>query len=192
MFFILPSSQKLVQAASQQVNLMQQMGTMPSQQAQQPAQWTGGPYNQATASTSQVPNPPPPPPPQPAPPPTYQYPPPPYFVPPPHHDPSQFHQQQPHLLPYMYPMMQHHHMPMHPSHPSNPHFYHPAQYGHPRLMQNMNPGSNAKSIVGRSEGRAGSPHNEEKRKRSGSPSRDNQFGYMHSPKGSGSEHDNED
>jgi len=41
---------KLIQAALQQVQMMQQMGTLPSQQPPPHTQWPPGPYNQATSS----------------------------------------------------------------------------------------------------------------------------------------------
>eukprot|EP00428_Durinskia_dybowskii_P012173 CAMPEP_0170223088 /NCGR_PEP_ID=MMETSP0116_2-20130129/11241_1 /TAXON_ID=400756 /ORGANISM="Durinskia baltica, Strain CSIRO CS-38" /LENGTH=410 /DNA_ID=CAMNT_0010473785 /DNA_START=247 /DNA_END=1475 /DNA_ORIENTATION=+ len=49
---------KLIQAALQQVQMMQSMGTLPTQQSLPPAHWPTGPYNQATSG-----QPPPPPPP---------------------------------------------------------------------------------------------------------------------------------
>lgn len=47
--------EKLIAAAMQQVNMMQSMGTMPSQQPVSQSQWPAGPYNQATST-----HPPPP------------------------------------------------------------------------------------------------------------------------------------
>jgi len=48
--------EKLISAALQQVQMMQSMGTMPSQQPTSQSQWPAGPYNQATSG-----HPPPPP-----------------------------------------------------------------------------------------------------------------------------------
>uniref|UniRef100_A0A7S4A947 Uncharacterized protein n=1 Tax=Pseudo-nitzschia australis TaxID=44445 RepID=A0A7S4A947_9STRA len=47
--------EKLISAALQQVQMMQSMGTMPSQQPASQGQWAAGPYNQATSG-----HPPPP------------------------------------------------------------------------------------------------------------------------------------
>mmetsp|Transcript_36962 Transcript_36962/g.106443 ORF Transcript_36962/g.106443 Transcript_36962/m.106443 type:complete len:462 (+) Transcript_36962:216-1601(+) len=122
--------EKLVQAALQQVQLMQNMGAMPSQQ-QAPPQWGAGPYNQATASSH-----PPPPmhmpgyphgPMQGYPPHSpnsggYHYPPPPPHGQPPSHPPpgSQ--------VPYHYPPPP---PPGHHGQPPHHHYYYPHYPPHP-------------------------------------------------------------
>lgn len=126
---------KLIQAALQQVQMMQSMGTLPSQQPPTQSHWPAGPYNQATASHH-------------GPPPAYahhhQYPqqgasgyPPPY--PPPHPPPQGQHPQHPSTgaseaggppPPYMYPPP---HASQHPSHMPPPgHPYYHGHYAPPR------------------------------------------------------------
>jgi len=135
--------EKLIQAARQQVNMMQSIGTMPNQQPASQSQWPPGPYNQAMSAH------PPPPPPQ------YAHHPPPHppsvQQPPYTHSSSAggypYHQPQPpqgHLpnappegTAYMYPHPSSHqhggHMP--PPHP----YYHP-HYSHPSSLQALHGG----------------------------------------------------
>eukprot|EP00531_Pseudo-nitzschia_arenysensis_P003990 CAMPEP_0116135050 /NCGR_PEP_ID=MMETSP0329-20121206/10984_1 /TAXON_ID=697910 /ORGANISM="Pseudo-nitzschia arenysensis, Strain B593" /LENGTH=490 /DNA_ID=CAMNT_0003629825 /DNA_START=315 /DNA_END=1787 /DNA_ORIENTATION=- len=118
--------EKLIAAAMQQVNMMQSMGTMPSQQPVSQNQWPAGPYNQATAT-----HPPPPyahhPPPSTAVQQPYQHSPPtggyPYHPPP--HPQGRPPNAPPEASPYMYP---HQHQPPHArgGHMPPPHpYYHP-------------------------------------------------------------------
>ncbi|CAJ1915836.1 unnamed protein product [Cylindrotheca closterium] len=146
---------KLIQAALQQVQMMQSMGTLPSQQSLPASQWPTGPYNQATSGH-------PPPPPyghhpsmhQPYPPHSpgtgaYPYPPPPPQVAQGQHGQ---HHAPPGVAPeggqYMY----------HPPHPSHPHmppphpYYHP-HYPPPRHGAPMHQGQG--SIAGRTGGSSG-------------------------------------
>ena len=125
---------KLIQAALQQVQMMQSMGTLPSQQPLPPSQWPSGPYNQATSSHH--------------PPPPYGHPPPVHQAHPPPHSPSagsypypyghpQQHGQHhappgaaPEGSPYMYPPHPGH-APQ-PGHMPPPHAYYHPHYPPPR------------------------------------------------------------
>lgn len=115
---------KLIQAALQQVQMMQQMGTLPSQQPPTQPHWPSGPYNQATASHH-------------GPPPPYshhhQYPqgsgyPPPYPTQG-QHPPSASSETAGGPPPYMYPPP---HPSQHPSHMPPPHPYYHPHYAPPR------------------------------------------------------------
>lgn len=144
--------EKLIQAAMQQVTMMQQMGTLPSQQPIPPSQWPSGPYNQATSSHH------PPPPYAQHPPPVHQpYPHSPgaggYPYPPPPPQPGHHHSPPGAAVesaPYMYPPP---HPPQHTAHMPPPHpYYHP--YGPPR--HSAPPPPHAASPAARASGGAAS------------------------------------
>lgn len=120
--------------------MMQQMGTLPSQQPPPQPTWPSGPYNQATASSSSH-HPPPPPPPH-----YYPYPPPPPGGQ--HGGPSSLSGGSSSAPPpYMYPPhpSQHSHMP-----PPHPYYHHHYPPGHAGL-----PGMHGQSPLQRSEGEKG-------------------------------------